>query len=77
MNRENPTTCHPYPGERVLPGNPADYRGQPLTIRQQLRERAERLYMMGELNLAAQLLSELEAGRYPEQTERRAVAIDG
>jgi hypothetical protein len=41
------------------------------------RERAQRLYMMGELNLAAQLLLELAAGTHPEQAEGGGEAIHG
>jgi hypothetical protein len=77
MNMESSTACHPYPGERVLPGNPVYYGAPPFTIRQQLRERAQRLYMMGELNLAAQLLLELAAGRRTEAAESESEAING
>jgi hypothetical protein len=77
MNMESSTACHPYPGERVSPGNPVYYGAPPFTIRQQLRERAQRLYMMGELNLAAQLLLELAADSHPEQGECGGEAING
>lgn len=63
MNMENPAACPPYPAERVVPS-------------QQLRDRAQRLYMMGELNLAAQLLLEL-AARRPELGEDRGDALNG
>jgi len=52
-----------------LPGEPLVNRGHALAIRQQLWERAQRLYMIGELSLAAQLLSELGTGRHPRQAE--------
>ena len=74
---DNPTAWHPYLGEPVLPGKPVDYRGQPFAVRQQLRERARRLYMMGELNLAAQVLMELAAGSHPEQGEDGGEAVNG
>ncbi len=46
-------------------------------IRQQLWERAQRLYAIGELNLAAELLSELAAGRHPRQAEAGGEAVNG
>ncbi|MGA2039175.1 MAG: hypothetical protein ABSH42_07855 [Bryobacteraceae bacterium] len=65
-----------YAAERVLPG-PADDSGQAFAIRQQLWERAQRLYAIGELNLAAQLLAELAAVRHPRQAEAGGEAVNG
>jgi hypothetical protein len=76
MNMKNRSTRPRYTGERVLPGSPDDS-GQTFAIRQQLWERAQRLYAIGELNLAAQLLSELASGRRPRQAEAEGEAVNG
>jgi hypothetical protein len=76
MNMKNRSMRPRYAGERVLPGTPDDS-GQTCAIRQRLWERAQRLYAIGELNLAAQLLSELAAGRRPRQAEAREEAVNG
>jgi hypothetical protein len=69
MNMENRSARLSNPGKGSLPGEPLVNRGHALAIRQQLWERAQRLYMIGELSLAAQLLSELGTGRHPRQAE--------
>lgn len=76
MNMKNRSTRPRYTGERVLSGTPEDG-GQAFAIRQQLWDRAQRLYAIGELNLAAELLSELAAGRQPRQAEAGGEAVNG
>ena len=76
MNMKNRSTRRRYAGERVLPGTPDDS-GQTFAVRQQLWERAQRLYAIGELNLAAQLLSELAAGRRPRRAEAGGEVVNG
>jgi len=68
MNMKNRSTRPRFAGERVLSGTPDEGR-QTFAVRQQLWERAQRLYAIGELNLAAQLLSELAGGRRPRPAE--------
>jgi hypothetical protein len=55
----------------------SDCRETPVNMRQQLRERAQRLYMIGELNMAAQLFLELATGGYPEQPKSAGEACNG
>jgi hypothetical protein len=76
MNMKNRSTRPRFAGERVLPGAPDD-NGQTFATRQRLWERAQRLYAIGELHLAAQLLSELAAGRRPHQSEAGREAVNG
>lgn len=47
--------------------------GNRLTSRDATKERAQRLYAIGELNAAAQLLCELAARRYPHLTQGEAI----
>jgi hypothetical protein len=77
MNMDTPMQWTSNPDGRFAPGKPVDHCGQPFPIRQELRERAQRLYMIGELNLAAQLLLELAAGRRTEAAESESEAING
>jgi hypothetical protein len=51
--------------------------GNRLTDSDATKERALRLYAIGELNAAAQLLSELAARRHPYQGEGREESIHG
>jgi hypothetical protein len=51
--------------------------GNRLTNSNATKERAQRLYVIGELNAAAQLLSELAARCYSYQAEGRGEAIRG
>ena len=51
--------------------------GQPAILGQQLRERARRLYLMGEWNLAAQLLLELSTRGRPERPEGTVETVNG
>ncbi|MGB7759369.1 MAG: hypothetical protein WBL61_06040 [Bryobacteraceae bacterium] len=74
---ENRSPRLPNAGKRVLPGKPLVNRGHTLAIRQQLWERAQRLYAIGEMNLAAQLLSELDACRHPRPAEAGGKAVNG
>ena len=76
INMKNRSTRPRFAGERVLPGTP-DEGGQTFAIRQQLWERAQRLYAIGELNLAAQLLSELASGGRTRPAETRGEAVNG
>ena len=76
MNMKNRSARPRYAGERVLPGTP-DEGGQTFAIRQQLWERAQRLYAIGELNLAAQLLSELAAGIRTRPAEAGGEVVNG
>jgi hypothetical protein len=63
MNMRNRSTQASNTGGRVSSQTPVDIGGQTSASRQQVWERANRLYAIGELNLAARLLSELAAGR--------------
>ena len=74
---ENRSAWPSESGERVLRAEPADHCEEGFAIRQQLWERAQRLYAIGELNLAAQLLSELASGRRPRQAEAEGEAVNG
>jgi hypothetical protein len=56
---------------------PVDPREQAFALRQQLWERAQRLYGIGELDQAAQLLSQLAAGPRPRRVEGQWEAARG
>ncbi len=58
-----------------IPSHYAGATGNRLTSRDATKERAQRLYAIGELNAAAQLLCELAARRHPHRTQGEA--IDG
>ncbi len=77
MNMENRSTWAADSGERVLLAEPADHCEEVFAIRQQLWERAQRLYAIGELHSAAELFSELAAGSHPHQAEGGVEAIRG
>jgi hypothetical protein len=76
MNMKNRSARLRFPGGRSFPGTPDD-RGQTVAIRQKLWERAQRLYAIGELNLAARILSELAAGGNPNGVEAGKEAVNG
>jgi len=46
-------------------------------MRQKVWERAQRLYAIGELNLAARLLSELATGTRADRAEAGREAVNG
>jgi hypothetical protein len=48
-----------------------------MTLRQKVEERAQRLYLIGELGLAAQLLLELTDARPVRQVEDKVEAAGG
>lgn len=77
MNMENRSAWPSELDEPVLPETPADHCEQASAIRQQLWERAQRLYGIGELNQAARLLSELAAGMGPHRVEGQWEALHG
>jgi len=76
MNMKNRSARLRFPGEGSFPGTPDD-RGQTAMMRQKVWERAQRLYAIGELNLAARLLSELAAGGQPNRAEAGREAVNG
>ena len=76
MNMRNRSTRVGLAGERSFAGA-RDERVQTAAIRQRVWERAQRLYAIGELNLAAQLLSELAANGQPQRAEVRGEAVNG
>jgi hypothetical protein len=76
MNMRNRSARPRYTGERVSPAT-SDNAGPTFAIRQQLWERAQRLYAIGELNMAAELLSELAAGRGTREAEAGGEAVNG
>ncbi|HEY1218519.1 MAG: hypothetical protein ABSE42_15910 [Bryobacteraceae bacterium] len=61
--------------------NPQSYyagaAGKRLSDSDAKKERAQRLYAIGELKAAAQLLCELAAGRHPHQAEDLGEAVHG
>ncbi len=77
MNMEKRSALPPNSNEPLLPGKPGNDSGQTSSIRQQLWDRAQRLYAIGELSSAAQLLSELAAASRRHQVEGAEEAIHG
>jgi hypothetical protein len=77
MNMENRSARPPDLDEPASPEGPVDQCEPAFAIRQQLWERAQRLYGIGELNQAAKLLSELAAGTGPHEAEGQWEALHG
>jgi hypothetical protein len=77
MSKENRLARLLNTYELSAPAYSLDNREQILASRQQLRERAHRLYAIGEMNLAAQLFSILAACTQPQDVELGAEAIHG
>jgi hypothetical protein len=67
----------PHMNMDVNRATPEDYRGVQMTLRQKVEERAQRLYLIGELGLAAQLLLELTDARPVRQVEDKVEAAGG
>jgi hypothetical protein len=77
MNKEYRSTWRPYRCEPVSAELPSDIFGQTHDRRQDLWDRAQRLYAIGELGTAAQLFSQLAASRYAHQVGLKVEAING
>jgi hypothetical protein len=77
MTKENRSAWPPYLLKPVSTELPADICPQTHDRRQDLWDRAQRLYAIGELRRAAQLFSQLAASKYVHQAGLRVEAING
>lgn len=75
MSMENRLAWPAEPDDPASPETPIAYDARAFAIRQQLWERAQRLYKIGELNQAAQLLS--LAAAIGARTQRRGEVLRG
>jgi hypothetical protein len=77
MNMEDRSTLPTNLGEPVAAKPMADAREQPPGSRQELWERAQRLYAIGELNAAAILFTQLAESRSTSHGESATEAAHG
>jgi len=63
MNMEDRSACRTYVPETDSPEPPKDVGGAMLAIRHEIRERAQRLHLIGELRAAAELFAQLASSR--------------
>ena len=77
MNMDNRSTRITNSNKQATTGTPLGRGGQNAAVRQQIWERAQRLYAIGELRLAARLFAELAGGERTPQPETGVEVVNG